>query len=150
VNVVVLSTDRMEGSLWRFVEGCEHGGVIRDGSSTSLPRFRSLSGGGILCAAINHYNGNKCSIIMIVSIPCYRACLKGSSTPAYKGALHGYHGGSGMDTTWSPRLTPRLCLVHQVNPPCVCLQESGMSSLLVFDSNLKNSTHPKISQESIY
>jgi hypothetical protein len=38
---------------------CEHGGAIQDGSSTSLPSFRSRSGGGILRAAIIHYNGNK-------------------------------------------------------------------------------------------
>jgi hypothetical protein len=27
--------------VWRFVEGGEHGGAIRDGGSTSLPSFRS-------------------------------------------------------------------------------------------------------------
>jgi hypothetical protein len=37
------------------VEGGEHGGVIRDSGSTSLPSFRSSNGGEILRAAINHY-----------------------------------------------------------------------------------------------
>jgi hypothetical protein len=41
--------------VWRLVEGGEHGGVIRDGGSTSLPSFRSRNGGKILCAAIIHY-----------------------------------------------------------------------------------------------
>jgi hypothetical protein len=41
--------------VWRFVEGGEHGGAIRDGSSTSLPSFRSRNGGETLRAAINHY-----------------------------------------------------------------------------------------------
>jgi galactokinase/mevalonate kinase-like predicted kinase len=33
----------------------KHGGAIRDGGSTSLPSFRSRSGGEIVRAAINHY-----------------------------------------------------------------------------------------------
>jgi hypothetical protein len=33
----------------------EHGGVIRDSGSTSLPSFRSRNGGETLCAAIIHY-----------------------------------------------------------------------------------------------
>jgi hypothetical protein len=41
--------------VWRFVEGGEHGGAIRDGGSTSLPSFRSCNGGEILHAAIIHY-----------------------------------------------------------------------------------------------
>jgi hypothetical protein len=41
--------------VWRFVEGGEHGGAIRDGGSTSLPSFRSCNGGEILRAAIIHY-----------------------------------------------------------------------------------------------
>jgi hypothetical protein len=41
--------------VWRFVEGGEHGGAIRDGGSTSLPSFRSRNGGEILRAAIIHY-----------------------------------------------------------------------------------------------
>jgi hypothetical protein len=41
--------------VWRFVEGGEHGGVIRDGGSTSLPSFRSHNSGEILRAAIIHY-----------------------------------------------------------------------------------------------
>jgi hypothetical protein len=41
--------------VWRFVEGGEHGGAIRDGDSTSLPSFRSRNGGETLCAAIIHY-----------------------------------------------------------------------------------------------
>jgi hypothetical protein len=45
----------IEVGVWRFVEGGEHGGVIRDGGSTSLPSFRSRDGGNILRAAIIHY-----------------------------------------------------------------------------------------------
>jgi hypothetical protein len=41
--------------VWWFVEGGEHGGVIRDGGSTSLPSFRSRNGGETLRAAIIHY-----------------------------------------------------------------------------------------------
>jgi hypothetical protein len=41
--------------VWRFVEGGEHGGAIRDGGSTSLPSFRSRNGGETLRAAIIHY-----------------------------------------------------------------------------------------------
>jgi hypothetical protein len=41
--------------LWRFVEGGEHDGAIRDGGSTSLPSFRSCNGGKTLSAAIIHY-----------------------------------------------------------------------------------------------
>jgi hypothetical protein len=41
--------------VWRFVEGGEHGGAIRDGGSTSLPSFRSRDGDETLRAAINHY-----------------------------------------------------------------------------------------------
>jgi hypothetical protein len=41
--------------IWWFVEGGEHGGVIQDGGSTSLPSFRSCNGGEILRAAIIHY-----------------------------------------------------------------------------------------------
>jgi hypothetical protein len=41
--------------VWRFVEGGEHDGAIRDGGSTSLPSFRSRNGGEILRAAIIHY-----------------------------------------------------------------------------------------------
>jgi hypothetical protein len=41
--------------VWRFVEGGEHGGAIRDGGSTSLPSFRSRNGGETLRAAINYY-----------------------------------------------------------------------------------------------
>jgi hypothetical protein len=41
--------------VWRFVEGGEHGGVIRDDGSTSLPIFRSRNGGETLRAAIIHY-----------------------------------------------------------------------------------------------
>jgi hypothetical protein len=37
------------------VEGGEHGGVIRDGGSTSLPSFRSRNGGETLHVAIIHY-----------------------------------------------------------------------------------------------
>jgi hypothetical protein len=45
----------IELGVWRFVEGGEHGGAIRDGGSTSLPSFRSRNGGEILRAAIIHY-----------------------------------------------------------------------------------------------
>jgi hypothetical protein len=41
--------------VWRFVEGGEHGGTIRDGGSTSLPSFRSCNDGETLRAAIIHY-----------------------------------------------------------------------------------------------
>jgi hypothetical protein len=41
--------------VWRFVEGGEHGGVIRNGGSTSLPSFRSRNGGETLHVAIIHY-----------------------------------------------------------------------------------------------
>jgi hypothetical protein len=41
--------------VWRFVEGGEHGGVIRDGGSTILPSFRSRNGAETLRAAIIHY-----------------------------------------------------------------------------------------------
>jgi hypothetical protein len=41
--------------VWRFVEGGEHGGAIRDDGSTSLPSFRSCNGGETLRAAIIHY-----------------------------------------------------------------------------------------------
>jgi hypothetical protein len=41
--------------VWRFVEGGEHGGAIRDGGSTSLPSFKSRNGGETLHAAIIHY-----------------------------------------------------------------------------------------------
>jgi hypothetical protein len=41
--------------LWRFAEGGEHDGAIRDGGSMSLPSFRSRNGGKTLRAAINHY-----------------------------------------------------------------------------------------------
>jgi hypothetical protein len=41
--------------VWRFVEGGEHGGAIRDGGSTSLASFRSRNGGETLRAAIIHY-----------------------------------------------------------------------------------------------
>jgi hypothetical protein len=41
--------------VWRFVEGGEHGGAIRDGGSTSLPSFRSRNGGETLRAAIIRY-----------------------------------------------------------------------------------------------
>jgi hypothetical protein len=47
-------------------------------------------------------------------------CLKGSSTPAYKGAWHGHHDGTGVDTIWSPRLSPTRVL--QGNPPWACLR----------------------------
>jgi hypothetical protein len=47
-------------------------------------------------------------------------CLKGSSTPAYKGAWRRHHDGTGADTIWSPRLSP-ICVL-QGNPPWVCLQ----------------------------
>jgi hypothetical protein len=41
--------------VWRFVEGGEHGRVIQDGGSTSLPSFRSRNGSEILRVAIIHY-----------------------------------------------------------------------------------------------
>jgi hypothetical protein len=47
-------------------------------------------------------------------------CLKGFSTPAYKGAWRGLHDGTGADTTWSPRQSPMRVL--QGNPPWACLR----------------------------
>jgi hypothetical protein len=47
-------------------------------------------------------------------------CLKGFSTPAYKGAWRGLHDGTGADTTWSPRLSPMRVL--QGNPPWAYLR----------------------------
>jgi hypothetical protein len=44
----------IEVVVWRFVEGGEQGGAIRDGGSTSLPSFRSHNGGETLHAAIIH------------------------------------------------------------------------------------------------
>jgi hypothetical protein len=41
--------------IWRFVEGGEHEGAIRDSGSTSLPSFRSRNRGETLHAAIIHY-----------------------------------------------------------------------------------------------
>jgi hypothetical protein len=41
--------------VWRFAEGGEHSGVIRDGGRTSLPSFRSRNGGETLRATIIHY-----------------------------------------------------------------------------------------------
>jgi hypothetical protein len=40
--------------------------------------------------------------------------------PAYKGAWHGQHDGTGADTTWSPRLSPMRVL--QGNPPWAYLR----------------------------
>jgi hypothetical protein len=47
-------------------------------------------------------------------------CPKGSSTPAYKGAWCGHHDGTGVDTIWSPRLSPMRIL--QGNAPWACLR----------------------------
>jgi hypothetical protein len=41
--------------VWWFVEGGEYSGAIWDSGSTSLPSFRSCSGGETLRAAIIHY-----------------------------------------------------------------------------------------------
>jgi hypothetical protein len=41
--------------VWRFVEGGEHSGVIRDDGSTSLPSFRYRNGGETLRDPIIHY-----------------------------------------------------------------------------------------------
>jgi hypothetical protein len=46
--------------------------------------------------------------------------LKGSSTPAYKGAWRGHNNGIRADTIWSPRLSPMRVL--QGNPPWACLR----------------------------
>jgi hypothetical protein len=43
--------------------------------------------------------------------------LKGSSTPAYKGARRGHYGGSGAGTTCSSRLSPIQCRMLHGNPP---------------------------------
>jgi hypothetical protein len=49
-----------------------------------------------------------------------KSCLKGFSTQAYKGAWRGLHVGTGVDTTWSPRLSPMRVL--QGNPPWAYLR----------------------------
>jgi hypothetical protein len=49
-----------------------------------------------------------------------KLCLKGSSTPAYKGAWRALHDGTRADTTWSPRLSPMRVL--QGNLPWACLR----------------------------
>jgi hypothetical protein len=49
-----------------------------------------------------------------------KLCVKGSSTPAYKGAWRWHHDGIGADTIWSPRLSPMHVL--QGNPPWACLR----------------------------
>jgi hypothetical protein len=50
-----INRSAIEVGVWRFVEGGEHGGAIRDGGSTSLPSFRSRNCGETLRAAIIHY-----------------------------------------------------------------------------------------------
>jgi hypothetical protein len=55
----------IEVGVWRFVEGGEHGGAIRDGDSTSLPSFRSRDGGEILRAAIIHYMATSAQFTMM-------------------------------------------------------------------------------------
>jgi hypothetical protein len=65
-------------------------------------------GGGSLHPATTHYSGTMCTVTMVVlvamrsamsSILMAKSCLKGSSTPAYKGAWRGHHGSSGAGTT---------------------------------------------------
>jgi hypothetical protein len=53
---------------------------------------------------------------------CLSLCLKGFSTPTYKGAWRGHHGGTGADTIWSPTLSLIQCRVLQGNPPWACLR----------------------------
>jgi hypothetical protein len=60
------------------------------------------------------------AICYILAILAISSCLKGSSTPAYKGAWRGHHGGSGADTIWNPRLSPMRVL--QGNLPWACLR----------------------------
>jgi hypothetical protein len=80
--------------------------------------------GGSLHPATTHYNGTMCTgyngcvgRYAIYYVFCYaidlmaKSCLEGSSTPAYKGAWRGHHGGSGADTIWSPRLSPIQYLI---------------------------------------
>jgi hypothetical protein len=50
-----INRSAIEVGVWRFVEGSEHRGAIRDGGSMSLPSFRSRDDGEILRAAIIHY-----------------------------------------------------------------------------------------------
>jgi hypothetical protein len=59
-----INRSAIEVGVWRFVEGGEHGGAIRDGGSTSLPSFRSRDGGEFTCC-YNSLYGNKCSITMM-------------------------------------------------------------------------------------
>jgi hypothetical protein len=78
--------------VWRFVEGGEHDGAIRDDGSTSLPSFRSRNGGETLRAAIIHYMATSARLQWWGWLFRYaigrmsELCLKGFSTPAYKGA----------------------------------------------------------------
>jgi hypothetical protein len=59
------------------------------------------------------------NLAIVSSALMAKSCLKGFSTPAYKGAWRGLHVGTGADTTWSPRLSPTRVL--QGNPPWACL-----------------------------
>jgi hypothetical protein len=65
------------------------------------------------------YNDEVGYFAMRLAVPKSR-CLKGSSTPAYKGAWRGHRDGTGADTIWSPRLSPIECRVLQGNPPWAC------------------------------
>jgi hypothetical protein len=106
----------------------ERGGAMRDGGSTSLPSFRSHKGGETLHAAINHYMATSARLQWWGWLFCYAIavskspCLEGSSTPAYKGTWRGHHGGIGVDTIWSPRLSHIQCCVLQGNLPWAYLR----------------------------
>jgi hypothetical protein len=107
--------------VWRFVDGGEHGGAIRDGGSTSLPSFRSRNGGETLRAAIIHYMATSARLQWWGWLFRYAiGRISVSSTPAYKGAWRGHHDGTRADTIWSPRLSPIRVL--QGNPSWACLR----------------------------
>jgi hypothetical protein len=109
------------GGLWK---GDEHGRAIWDGGSTSLPSFRSRNGGETLRSAIIHYMATSarlqwCGWLFRYAIGRKSKLLscasRASPRRACKGAWRGLHGGTGADTTLSPRLSPMRVL--QGNPP---------------------------------
>jgi hypothetical protein len=128
----------IEVGVWRFVEGGEHGGAIQDGGSTSLPSFRSRDGGEILRAAIMHYMATSARLqwwgwlfrYAIGRMTLISLASRAAPRRAYKGAWRGLHVGTGVDTTWSPRLSPMR--VRQGNPPwAVSGSAMGLSSVIL-------------------
>jgi hypothetical protein len=64
-----------------------------------------------------------------------KLCLKGFSTPAYKGAWRGLHDGTRADTTWSPRLSPMCVLQGNPHGP---VYGSAMSSYVQYRHGLSS------------